>query len=843
MKNNKNLILPLLVVTRDPDINEKTKNLQATGYQVRYADGDAMALSMLGKYSFPLIIMDQNALGNDLGGIISLIKKKNVIEKNQMILITDAGDDEKVLKGYDFQVDEVVSRPVEEKELVFRLNRAKRVFLLEKALKQTVRRMQKMKEDEPEKRGQISKNMETLGRLAAGVIHEINTPVQYVGDNLHFLGDSVGSLFDALDHCADILVAHPGIPIPQHVIGEIMDTRKRLDINYLKDELPESIRQSLQGVERISEIVLAIRNLSNQSQENKKSTDILKAISTCVTVTRNEWKKVAELKTDFASVLPEVQCSPGAFTQVVVNLIINAAHAIEEVHLSDPERRGLILITARHMDQMLEVRISDNGAGIPETIGPQIFDPFFSTKQEGKGTGQGLSISKSIIEDYKGQLTVETQPGRGSAFVITLPVKVQDTTVMLLPQSIRGHGDEGTQDVSLSARHILFVDDEKEILNGISRMLKPMEGIWNMSFTQSGRDALEFLKKNQVDVVVSDFTMKEMNGLIFLDHVKNNHPQIIRIMLSGEIDWNFIMKTVHIVHQFIAKPTDAEMLKVTISRAFDMKRLLINDDLRRAVANMDSLPSLPSIYTEITKELRSPNGSMKKVSQLIAHDTAMTTKILQLVNSAFFSLPTHISNPEQAVALLGFETVKALVLHYEIFSKVKIDKKFRSFLEQLSRHNMATGHLARKIAICEKKDKATVDQAFMGGILHDCGKLILASNFPDDFSRVLALSDKKNQQSYVSVEKEVFKTSHSDVGAYLTGIWGFPLPIVNAIFYHHLPSLNEEEGLGPATAVYVANAMVEGSGDNLDMAFLSKRGLGNKLATWLPLMVEQEAVD
>lgn len=832
MMNRETIILPLLMVTGDADLKGESSELQNAGYRVSVVEDGNAALALLTKQSFPLIILDQSLLKQDSTDLVSALKNKRSPEKNQLILVMESREQLSSSAGCDLAVDDVMSRPLDRQEMAFRLNRARRVFLLEQTLKQAVQRMKKEKNGSSESSSFLSRNMETLGRLAAGVIHEINTPVQYVGDNLHFLDDSVKSLLEVLACCENLIEASSSGPVPEHMISEFNQVRDRADTDYLKTEIPESIRQSFQGVERISEIVLAIRNLSSQSQEDTKTVDITKTISSCALITRNEWKKSAELQTSFEPDLPEAQCSPGAFNQVLINLITNAAHAIEDAQVADSERKGLIRIAACRRDSMIEIRITDNGSGIPEAVQPRIFDPFFTTKKEGRGTGQGLPISKNIIEAHKGQLTVESQAGKGSSFVVTLPCSApqgkQSVAPMVIPKAERQISNGQTE----FKRHILFVDDQDEILSGIRRMLKPMENAWDMSFTQSGKDALRFLEKKHVDVVVSDFNMKEINGLEFLREVKSRHPETIRIMLSGEIDRNFIMKTVRVVHQFIAKPTDADTLKATILRACDLKKLLNNDDLRRAVANMDSLPSLPTVYAEITKELRAPDASMKKVGALISQDTAMTTKILQLVNSAFFSLPSHIASPDQAVTLLGFDTVKALVLHYEIFSKINIGKNFGGFLEKLSRHNMETGHLAKRIAEIEKKDKVTVDQAFMGGLLHDCGKLILASNFPKEFEHVLEQSHD-NDQAYVQTEMSVFKTNHSEVGAYLTGIWGFPLPIVNAIYYHHQPSMIEEDGLGPATAVYVANILAGKSGQDLDMDFLKKQGLDSRVDEWM----------
>ncbi|GAB6094999.1 hypothetical protein JCM14469_12510 [Desulfatiferula olefinivorans] len=806
--------LPLLVITRSRDLTGLLESVLASGYAPRVVDDTAAAADLVRRQTFPLVMVDDAALTEtDASRAASL----NALHgrNSQLILVRSPGE-ARIFKG----VDEVIDRPLDPDEVMFRLKRARRIILLEHALRQALHRKKADLETPPEDR-----SMDTLGRLTAGVMHEINTPVQYVGDNLHFLDDGIEGLFEVLDRADALCEAARQGRVPETLIEAFQTARRKADSDYLKKEIPESIRQSLQGVEQISGIVLAIRNLSGRSLDDNPSVDVRSVLSICVLLTRNQWKKSAELETRLDPDLPNLRCRTGAFNQVAVNLIINAAHAVDEARSRDASLSGRIIIETGREGDMGIVRISDNGAGIPDEILPRIFDPFFTTKKEGKGTGQGLSISRAIVEAHGGRLTVETRPGVGSTFVIALPL-AEDRPA--LPSSsvsaVPAHQDA-------SRRRILFVDDQKEVLDGIARMLRPMEGAWDMRFTCSGREALSLLEKDPADVVVSDFNMQGMNGLDFFREVKARHPETLRIMLSGEITRNFIMKSVRLVHQFIAKPAGADLLKTTISRACDLKGLLADDELRRTVAGMDSLPSLPEIYAQISRELQSPEASMKKVGALIAKDTAISAKILQMVNSAFFGLPGRIAGPEQAVMLLGADTVRALVLHCELFSTFRVDKRLHRFLERLSSHNLHVAHLARRIAEHEKKDRAIVDQAFMGGLLHDFGKLILAGQFPDRYLELLNQTAGRGL-SYNALEQETFKTGHGAIGAYLAGIWGFPLPIVNAIFHHHDPLNIDEDSLGPATAVYVANALCGRDAEGPDQDFLTHRDLASRCDAW-----------
>jgi len=205
-------------------------------------------------------------------------------------------------------------------------------------------------------------------------------------------------------------------------------------------------------------------------------------------------------------------------------------------------------------------------------------------------------------------------------------------------------------------KQILFVDDEPLILQGLKRMLRGLRSEWDMTFVQSGAEALEKMVGAPFDVIVSDMRIPEMDGSQLLDTVKHRYPNMVRVVLSGHSEEEMIMKTVKSAHQFISKPCNAETLKSTISRMFALREVLTQEGLKRLVSRIESLPSLPSLYTQVVELIQSPNSSIKKIGEVISKDLAMTAKILQLVNSAFFGIPRQISNPAQAVGLLGLDT-------------------------------------------------------------------------------------------------------------------------------------------------------------------------------------------
>lgn len=267
--------------------------------------------------------------------------------------------------------------------------------------------------------------MESVGALAAGIAHEINTPIQYVGDNTRFLDDAFRDL-DAFLEKVEVLLEHcQSGSLKPDVIEEVKTAAEAADLEYLREEVPKAIAQSLEGAERVVKIVRAMKEFSHPGTEEKSAVDLNRAIESTVTVSRNEWKYVAELELDLDPQLPLVRCLPGDLNQAILNLVINAAHAIEKRR--DDEGKldalGRIGVSTRKLADQVELRISDTGTGIPEELLTRIFDPFFTTKPVGKGTGQGLAITYSVIvEKHHGTIDVETKLGEGTTFILRLPI-------------------------------------------------------------------------------------------------------------------------------------------------------------------------------------------------------------------------------------------------------------------------------------------------------------------------------------------------------------------------------------------------------------------------------------
>ena len=263
----------------------------------------------------------------------------------------------------------------------------------------------------------LAQKLESVGQLAAGIAHEINTPIQFIGDNLRFVADTLAQLEPVYLAMETLLKAVPERPEAQ-ALAEAVDTA---DLAYARDEIPKAVAQGLEGVDRVATLVRALKEFSHPDSAESAPTDLNQAINTTLIIARNEYKYVADLVTELDPQLPPTRCNVGEFNQVVLNLIVNAAHTIGDI--AKERGRGTITISSRREGAWSEIRIQDTGAGIPEAIRERIFDPFFTTKPVGKGTGQGLYLARQIIvERHHGTLTFDSILGQGTTFIIRLPL-------------------------------------------------------------------------------------------------------------------------------------------------------------------------------------------------------------------------------------------------------------------------------------------------------------------------------------------------------------------------------------------------------------------------------------
>jgi HD-like signal output (HDOD) protein/CheY-like chemotaxis protein len=386
-------------------------------------------------------------------------------------------------------------------------------------------------------------------------------------------------------------------------------------------------------------------------------------------------------------------------------------------------------------------------------------------------------------------------------------------------------------------KRILFVDDEPMILQGIQHSLRGMRAEWEVSLANSGAEALETMAQAPFDVVITDMRMPGMDGAQLLDVVKVRFPRTVRIILSGQSDRETILRSVGPSHQYLSKPCDLDELKQRLRRAFALRDMLNDTHLKEVIGRLKTVPSLPALYVAVTEALRSSDSSITDIGNLTAQDMGMSAKVLQLVNSAFFGLSNRVSSPRQAVLLIGIENLKALVLSVQVFSD--LGGHLTRELGFLWNHSMSTASFAKAIARVELSSSGVREDAFTAGLLHDVGRLVLASAFGAEYREVLKRAAEPGVL-LASCEGDAFGCTHNGVGAYLLGLWGLTDSIVEAVAWHHQPVHAQPNSFSALIAVHAAdyydNQMhvhpFSNETSGMDEALLDQIGLQRQLPSW-----------
>ncbi len=396
-------------------------------------------------------------------------------------------------------------------------------------------------------------------------------------------------------------------------------------------------------------------------------------------------------------------------------------------------------------------------------------------------------------------------------------------------------------------KRILFVDDEPNLLEGLQRLLRPRRKQWEMTFASSGQEALAILESSQFDMIVTDMRMPGMDGAELLEQVQQRFPAVIRVVLSGYMEKDAALRAVPVAHQFLSKPCDPEVLAAALERSCSLTSALPDDTTRQVVGAIGKLPSLPSTYATLMSALRDPEVSLHEIGGIIERDVAMTAKVLQLVNSAFFGLVREVSTVRGAVGILGLDTLQHLVLSAAVFHTFKLGRAIPEFsLEAFERHS----HLAARIAAALPAPKPVSSVAIVAALLHDTGQLVLASRLPGQFELALRTSRKENRPLF-AVEKDLSGVGHAEIGAYLLGLWGLPPTIVNAVHAHHQPPLPEQPGktLDALAITHIADALAfeteweRSNGEPppyrlLNAEYVESLGVTGKLPDWKALATQ-----
>lgn len=357
-------------------------------------------------------------------------------------------------------------------------------------------------------------------------------------------------------------------------------------------------------------------------------------------------------------------------------------------------------------------------------------------------------------------------------------------------------------------RRILFVDDDQAVLDGLRRRLYRAISKWEMKFVCNAALAIEELQALPYDVIVSDMRMARMDGAQLLEVASARSPETVRIILSGYAEERQVMRLVPLAHQYVSKPCEPERLEQVIERCLLLQELLKEPRVRAIVGRIRQLPALPRVYAQLRELISREDATAAQVAAVITSDSAVTAKVLHVVNSAFFRLARPITRVEQAVVHLGFGAIRNLALSAEVFCAWSggADTPAGFEPERLQAHARSVAAGAYALAA----GHSWADEALVGGLLHDIGYLVLLQQCPQEMAEAIALAGARALPLH-EAERLVLDATHAEVGAYLLGLWGLPYPLLEAVAFHHSPSLAPQSEFDLLAAVAVSQAIAAAS--------------------------------
>lgn len=396
----------------------------------------------------------------------------------------------------------------------------------------------------------------------------------------------------------------------------------------------------------------------------------------------------------------------------------------------------------------------------------------------------------------------------------------------------------------------LFVDDEPYVLDALRDLLRPFRHRWSLSFAGGGAEALEMLTRTNIDMVITDMRMPLMDGSQLLAQLRAKYPHVMRAVLTGQSDLRSAEKLLPVAQQMILKPCDRGRLEDVLSRAERIRALLPEENVRACVGRIERLPSAPRIYAMLVAAIETGDASASDIANIIASEPAMCAKLLQLANSSFFRLSRHIKTPEEAVVHLGFLTVRNLVLSVEVFESADpLPASSGLNVNVLREHALLVGRIASRIC----PPDVPAQGAFLAGVLHEIGLLVLGVGTARDMALAVAKAEHDKVPLQVA-EREVIHASHAQAGAYLLGLWGLPLELMEAVATHDDPwpqPRTMDPSFDLCTVTHIANALANAHRtvsphltpqDHLDPELLEALGVSKRLEKWRAIAAEEASL-
>jgi HD-like signal output (HDOD) protein/CheY-like chemotaxis protein len=397
----------------------------------------------------------------------------------------------------------------------------------------------------------------------------------------------------------------------------------------------------------------------------------------------------------------------------------------------------------------------------------------------------------------------------------------------------------------MAEKRILLANADAE---AVAEFRQVFEQPWEVITASTGPAALAELGRGEFDVLVADLDLPELDGAALLNQTRREHPKTLCFILATEADRDRVMQNVLGAHQFLSKPCNAATLKSHIERALALDLWIASNSMRELVSRVRTFPTVPTLYLEVLSALRSPDATTEQVGRIIARDMAMTTKLLQVINSACFGIPRRINDPVEAVGLMGFDAVKSMVMAIKLLSQYDKIKPVYFSIDRLWRHSTDVARSAKQLVLMHTDDAVLAETAFTAGLIHDMGKVVLAANFDEQYRGAQSLARKQNLPLW-EVEREIFGASHGEIGAYLLGLWGMPLDLMECSALHHQPGRSISKDFTALTAVHVANALEHEAtpereetpvASGVDEEYLANIGVLDRLEGWRVAVLKRD---
>lgn len=393
----------------------------------------------------------------------------------------------------------------------------------------------------------------------------------------------------------------------------------------------------------------------------------------------------------------------------------------------------------------------------------------------------------------------------------------------------------------MSVKHILFVDDNDNVISGIQRQLRPYRHQWQLFFAKNGPQALQLMTQQPIDLIVSDMVMPEMHGDELLRTVAERYPSTVRMLLSGFIDDETLKAGLASAHQYLGKPCTAESLREAISQVFKIQACVRNPKIIAEIGDPNRLPSLPRIYNELNAAIADENTTINEIAEIFARDMVLSAKLLQLINSPYFGVNRVVSNLTDAINLIGIRKLNHLVLSVHVKNAFPpANPDLESNMEYLWRDAGRVSELARLISLSENQQADRPDQAYLAGLLHNMGLLIFMWRGGAKLEALLH-GVSHTQQPVGELETSIYGFTRSEAAAYVLSLWNIPPRIIEAILLQHTPNETDYDGINALTAVHVAASLLKPSvmygfdrlfDIPLDTAYLQRIGRLERLPDW-----------